>query len=497
MYVTFGGDVFVLADTEHSGPFPPRPSATERRRSCIARGCRCQGPRSRHRRLPRDGFDPRSSLSATGLAQFAQVFYGECGFLQRQRSTSKEALILDPWRNDSGDVNFGSDRIDERTVMRLFHALERHRLLQHDHHQSVARGSHSGRRHLRYENLLVAAEVDRLQRECLRHMTSSEGGRSEVESVLLAEVEKKLERHERASERLGWLPGVLRRRAEERARKRFEAIINAVMAEVGGELPAKMILDQSVPKKPSGRASAQAGFPESDREPELEPAVQPSRCTALTRRGTRCRNQAEEGGLCALHARIAAGPMPSPAPEPTRDEAPLSRDRDSEGIHAATAWAVAGLVLVAVLAWTSFPLGQDAPVGSRVVVGKVAAPAATAFESTTLALLHAASTEDGRPGDGDAEARGPDTGRPSENPEDAAGETVIPTEVVVDAGVNVDTGGPVVAPTAPAPSAPDPGPTPDGGADDGGAPESPSLGGGGRQASRVRGELVDEMLGRP
>jgi hypothetical protein len=410
---------------------------------------------------------------------------------------SKEALILDPVADDSGDVKFGSDRIDDRAVMRLFHALERHRLLRRDHHQSVASGSHSGRRHRRYENLLVAAEVDRLQRECLSRMTSSAGSRSEVESVLLAEVEQELERHERALERLGWLPGVLRRRAEARARRRFEAIVAAVMAEVGGELPARMMLGQSVPKKSSVRASAQAGSPESDREPELEPAAEPSRCTALTRRGTRCRNQAEDGGLCGLHARIAAGRVPSPAPESTRDEAPFSRDRDTEDIHAATAWAVAGFVLVAVLTSTSMPLRQDAPAGSRVVVGKVAAPAATAFESTTLALLHAASTEDGRPGDGDAEARGPDTGRPSENPEDAAGETVIPTEVVVDAGVNVDTGGPVVAPTAPAPSAPDPGPTPDGGADDGGAPESPSLGGGGRQASRVRGELVDEMLGRP
>jgi hypothetical protein len=437
-------------------------------------------------------------MLVTRLAQFAQVFYGGYGFLQRERSTSKEALILDPVADDSGDVKFGSDRIDDRAVMRLFHALERQRLLRRDHHQSVARGSHSGPRHRRYENLLVAAEVDRLQRECLSRMTRSEGGRSEVESVLLAEVEQKLERHERASERLGWLPGALRRRAEARARKRFEAIVAAVMAEVGGEVPARMILGQSAPKKPSVRPSAQAGSPESDPEPEFDPAAEPSRCTALTRRGTRCRNQAEEGGLCALHALIAAGPAPSPAREPTRHEAPLSGDGDSEGIHAAAAWAVAGFVLVAILASTSVPLGQNAPVGSPVVVDKVAAPPATAFGSTTLALLHGAGTDDARPSDGDAQARGRNTGRAPESAEAAAGEAAIPTDVVVDADVNVDTSGPVVAPTpAPAPPAPDPRPTPDGSADHGGAPESPSVGGGGGQASRVRGELVDEMLGRP
>jgi hypothetical protein len=332
-------------------------------------------------------------------------------------------------------------------------------------------------------------------------MTGSEGGRSEVESVLLAEVEQELEVHQWTSERLrGWLPEIARGRAEAQARKRFEAIVAAVMAEVGGEVPARMILGQSVPSEPCVRASTEEGSPESEREPRLEPAAgraaEPSRCTALTRRRTRCRNLAEEGGLCELHARIAAGAVPAPAPEPTRDEAPPFRDRESQGIHADTAWAVAAFVLVAaVWAWTGVPLGEDAPLGSRVVVGKAAAPPATAFQSTTLALLHEASSDDARPNDGDAQARGRGAGRAPESAEDAV-ETAIPTDVNLDADVNVDTSVPVAAPM-PTP-APDPSPAPDGRTDDGGALESPGVGGGGAgQASPVRGELVDEMLGRP
>jgi hypothetical protein len=425
-----------------------------------------------------------------------------CGFLQRERSKSKEALILDPVADGSGHSEFGSDRIDDPALRRLFNALERHRPLRRHHHQLVSRGSHSRRSLQRYENLLVAAELDRLQHACLRRLT--EGGRSEVESVLLAEVEQELEVHEQALERLrGRLPEIVRRRAEARARKRFEAIVAAVMAEVGGEVPARMILGESVPSEPSVRASTEEGSPESEREPKPEPAAEPvaepSRCTALIRPGTRCRNQAAEGGLCELHARIAAAPVPAPAPEPTRDEAPPSRDRGSEGISADTAWAVGAFVLVAaILAWTGVPLGEDSPVGSRVVVGTAAAAPATAFESTTLALLHEASSDDARPSNGNARARGRDTG-PAPESADAAVETAIPTDVNLDPDVNVDGSVPVAAPMpAPAPPAPDPSPAPDGGTDDGGAPGSPSLGGGGAgQASPVRGELVDEMLGRP
>jgi hypothetical protein len=412
-------------------------------------------------------------------------------------------LVLDPVADGSGHSKFGSDRIDDPALRRLFHALERHRPLRRHHHPPVSRGSHSRRSLQRYENLLVAAELDRLQHACLRRLT--EGGRSEVESVLLAEVEQELEVHERASETLrGRLPEIVRRRAAARARKRFEAIVAAVMAEVGGEVPARMILGESVPSEPAVRASTEEGSPESEREPEPEPAAeptaQPSRCTALIRPGTRCRNQAEEGGLCELHARIAAGPVPAPAPEPTREEAPPSRDRDSERIHADTAWAVGAFVLVAaVLAWTGVPLGEDSPVGSRVVVGTAAAPPATAFESTTLAVLHDASSDDARPSDGNAQARRRGTARAPESGEDASVETAIQTDVNLDADVNVDSSAPVAAPMpAPTPPAPDPSPAPDGGTDDGGAHGSPSLGGGGAgQASPVRGELVDEMLGRP
>jgi hypothetical protein len=404
----------------------------------------------------------RGEISRKRLAQFAQVFYGCFGFLSASARRARR-LDPDPVADGSGHVKFGSDRIDDRALRRLFDALERHHPLQRHHHGLVLGGSHSRRPHRRYENLLVAAEVDRLQRACLSRMTGSEGGRSEVESVLIAGIERKLERHERASKRLRWLPGMLRRRAEARARKRFDAIVTAGMAEVGGEVPATMILGQSVAKKPPFRASAQAGSPESQREPELEPAAEPSRC------------------------------MPAPAPEPTRDEAPPSRDRDSKGLHADIAWAVGVFAfLAAVLAWTGVPLGEDAPVGSRVIVDKTAAPPATAFESTTLALLHEASADDARPSDGDAQARGRDAGRVPESAEDAAVETAIPTDVNVDTSVPVAAPMPDHAPPAPAPS-----PAPDGRTDDGGAPESPRVDGGGGQASPVRGELVDEMLGRP
>jgi hypothetical protein len=393
----------------------------------------------------------------------------------------------------SGHVKQGSDLVDDHALRRLFRALERHRPLERHGHQLVFRGSHSRRPGRRYESLLVAAAVGRLQRDCLSVTTDSEGGRSEVEGVLLAEVEQELQDHERASEQLGgWLPSIVRGRAEARARKRFEAIVAEVTTEVGVDVPGTLIPRQPVADEPSVFGpSADQETRGAEAEPKPEPAAESSRCTALTRRGTRCSKQAGTGGLCELHARIAAGPAPAVATEETSDQVAPDH-RDSGGIHADTVWAVGGFVLVAaVLAWAGVPVSEDAPVGSSVVVGKTTAPAATGFESTTVALLHDASARDARVAERDAPARSRDGGRAPNRAERDGGETATPTDV--SAPTDTLAAAPIPD-AAPEPSQPSEGTQDDGGAPD---PNAGGGGGGGGQPDPVRGELVDEMLGRP
>jgi hypothetical protein len=389
-------------------------------------------------------------------------------------------LIVDPAAGGRRQAKLVTDGVGDGALRRLFHALERHRPLERHHHQLVLRGSRSRRRGRRYENLLLAAAVGQLQLDCLRATSGSGRDRPEVESVLLAEVEQELRRHVLASEqlrdRLSW---IVRRRAEARARKRFEGIVAQVTAEVGGEMPAMVACEMPAlvfgempaivvagQRSTSAEAPADEG-PADAREPKLGPDAELGRCMALTRRGGRCRNPAGAGGLCDLHG-----------------------DRDVEGIHADTVWAVGGFVLVAaVLAWAGLPVSEDAPVGSGVVVGKPEASAVTAVEAHALPRRHRP------PADPDAADRdAPDGGRREAPKGTDAGD-----------GESVDSPAPpeITASTdapdaAPAPE-PEPAPAPDGAADsapnDGGAANPPSAGGAGARPDPVRGELVDEMLG--
>ena len=124
------------------------------------------------------------------------------------------------------------------------------------------------RRARRYENLLLAAAVIKLQRDCLALTDDSEwlgrgGKRTLLQGVWLS-LRRVAPQLEGAARRLS--PGA-RRRAEVRARTRFEAICLAVCNELGR----------------SGDRTA---------------AAEPDRCTVTTRRGTRCAHPARADGLC-------------------------------------------------------------------------------------------------------------------------------------------------------------------------------------------------------
>jgi hypothetical protein len=155
-------------------------------------------------------------------------------------------------------------------IARMLEWLELHR-------RQAIRDSDSRRRSRRYEELCLAAAIARLERHLrvAEEVTDSEGIRRWVEDVLAdRSAERDLSPRDAA-----WLSSRARRRANASARRRFEAITTEVISELE-------------------RA-------ELSRIPQGVPAAQPERCTALTRRGTRCKNPAERHGLCGLHARLA------------------------------------------------------------------------------------------------------------------------------------------------------------------------------------------------
>jgi hypothetical protein len=294
-------------------------------------------------------------------------------------------------------------------------------------------------------------------------VTDSRGIRSWVEGVL---AEGWVERDVLHLD-MAWLSPRARRRAVARARERFEPIAAEVMAALA--------------------------------EPPPEAETQLGRCTAATRRGTRCKNPAETNGLCRLHARFAADPALDPAPQQTATaqrasgERAANRHAPREAVDEA-AWAVAALVLLAsVLAWIGVPLGTDAPVGSRVVIGTAAAGSATPLEPGTTARLQPTSA-------GDRLARAPGHRARSGDRDDGRGEDASDGESTEPAAGTTSTGSgtsaALVSSEPAAPSTPAPSPTSGDGANRAG-PSEPSRAGGTGQAAAVRGDLVDEMLDLP
>ena len=159
---------------------------------------------------------------------------------------------------------------------RTFLLLEAHRPAS-----AIALTPKGWRRARRYENLLVAAAVTKLQRDCLALTDDSEwlgrgGKRALLQGVWLSlrRVAPQLEGEARR------LSAVARRKAEKRAGTRFDAICASVSAELRS-----------------------AG--------ELTTAPEPDRCTATTRRGTRCAHPARADGLCAVHHRLATATAPT------------------------------------------------------------------------------------------------------------------------------------------------------------------------------------------
>jgi hypothetical protein len=150
-------------------------------------------------------------------------------------------------------------------------------LLEQRRRQSV-RDSSSRRPSRRYEELCLAAAIARLERHLrvAEEVTDWEGVHYWVEDLL---ADRRAQRDLSPGDAV-WLSARARRRANARARRRFEAIATEVLAELERGQLAELA--------------------------QVEPEVEPARCIALTRRGTRCKNRAEADGLCGLHSQLAA-----------------------------------------------------------------------------------------------------------------------------------------------------------------------------------------------
>ena len=212
----------------------------------------------------------------------------------------------------NGNRGGPSDGADARAT-RTFLVLARHR------HRVTIDSIRSRRPSRRYEDLCLTLALGRLQRDCL---TSNLGAGPEF-GILLRGVDQALLRQEVALRRMRrWLLPRARRKAEARARQRREAIAVEVRIELRAERRSSMILgrravsDEAPPRPAPGVAVANV-----PQKPRPEPAVEPKRCIAPTRRGTRCRHAVKAGReLCAQHGGIAAKSAPSP--NPSRAPAP-------------------------------------------------------------------------------------------------------------------------------------------------------------------------------
>jgi hypothetical protein len=187
-------------------------------------------------------------------------------------------------RTRPGSGGVGPDDAGSVTLRRVFVLLEAHR-------RGAVLSSRAGRPSRRYEERCLAAAIVRLQRHLrvAERLTGSEGIRWWVEDVLAEEGWREPEHGHRD---VAWLSLRARRKASAGARRRFEAVTAEVLDKLGDAARSE--------------------------QPTSEPAAQPERCTALTRRGTQCKNPAETNGLCGLHARLAVGPVLARDPEPVR-----------------------------------------------------------------------------------------------------------------------------------------------------------------------------------
>jgi hypothetical protein len=370
-----------------------------------------------------------------------------------------------------------------------FVALERQR------HELVFRASRFWRGSRRYEDLLLAGAVGRLQRCCITETTESEAG--QVERVLLASLKRDVLRHDSAAQTARQrLSDVARSKAEARARKRFEAIVTAVEVGFQEEQISAMLIPsrRSVADRPSAPPSPRRAPSGAKRELSAAPASEAWRCAALTRRGTRCKNEPATGGLCKLHAQLAAEPVYAAPPEQTSNGSARRRVKPWGDITD-TAWAVGVfVVLAAVLTWIGLPLGEDAPVGSRVVVGQDSTPPATGQGGESLVAQPHRSRAGDASGDDRTGGRRGDLQR-RDSVDGGAVTSVSPSGVPVATALTSDP-----APVAPPPDqdpAQDPAPATDDTSNGGAGGDPPATGGDGGQAQAVRGELVDEMLGVP
>jgi hypothetical protein len=395
------------------------------------------------------------------------------------------------------------DSVAERQRHAQFLFLERHR------RRLVSEARRVTSRSRRYEDLCLAAEIARSQHRCLAEATDSYRAGSRVEESMLATTDLRLLRL--VDLRLLRLDGSLRstrrrlsaaarRRAEANARARFEPIANQLRQQLG-----------------SSPAVGSGPWPTSKPEPD----ARATRCTAITRRGTRCRNPSTSDGLCDLHAALQARPAAdardrlkariSPPrvgrrkPGIGHREPPLSRPRRRRPIvgpprlpglprvRPVVAWAITAPVAVAAAAaliWTGLSSrDRAAPVDSVVGNGE------TALRPTVRPVEHRAPSHRPPSGANDDRSSTTDGGRKETQTGDVSGvEPPSGTTGTTTELVAVEPA-PATSPPAdsPEPPAADPGQEPSG---DEPVDRSPPSGGGAAQ-SGVREELVQTMLGTP
>jgi hypothetical protein len=388
------------------------------------------------------------------------------------------------------------DSVAERKRHAQYLLLERHRgELVSGERRITPRGR-------RYEDLCLAAQIAWSQHRCLTEATDSYRAGSRVEESMLATTDLRLLRlvdlrllrlddSLRSTRRR--LSAAARRRAEANARARFEAIANQLTQQLGSSPPVRSGPWPTSKPEPGGRAR---------------------RCTAITQRGTRCRNPGVSDGLCDLHAALRARPVADAhdrlkarlsGPRVGRREPPLRRARRRRPIVRAprlpglprvrpvVAWAITapvGVAAAAALIWTGLSSRDTAaPVDSVVGNGE------TALRPTAPPVEHRARSHRPPSGANDDRSSTTDGGRKETQTGDVSG--VEPTSGTTGTTTELVAVEPAPATSPPAdspePPATDPGQRPSG---DQPVGRSPPSGGGGAQ-SGVREELVQTMLDTP
>ena len=255
--------------------------------------------------------------------------------------------------------------------------------------------------------------------------------------------------------------------------ERFQAIAGTIRHELDSMLPE--------PIAPSPKPS----------EP---PVPAPTRCTATTRKGSRCKNRARETGLCAVHARarapvaadsevereseverpaVAAKPDPvvaGVAGTPATAAAVLNRlpvlrpgklRFDPPRIDARLAWPLAGSVAVvaaAVLIWSGLSTGDHGALGAGMVVDSdTDRVAALPADHSSFGAARGDTHDDGARSHGTRSHRG-GLGSSGRGEPGASRRGEPASALVVAGGPGPDSGGDGATPASP--SAPSPAPAP-------------------------------------